>query len=541
SKNLSSAEATTLYFNNTSGDNTSSELQFQIDNTPKWTLGMDYQNADYVLAYDFSIHGDVLRLSPGGNMILGAVIGSPSAQNSIFTIQEPSNRGGLLILSATSTIPAITVEPLGLVKDALQIYKSNDTDRGYINWYQPSAGYGWRLGMLSNPYDFAIYQYTGFSNSPATPGTDVFHITSGGNIGMGTTSPLARLDVAGANNGTAPLFQLSSVASYATTTQFMVTNLGKVGIGTSNPLSKLHLIVGNSDGIAVAQSAFPTVYQFFGGIDASGSGQLTLKTAGASQNVQLLASGVSYLNGGNVGIGTTSPQALLTVGSSTPAYLAASEKYNSLFVSGLMEVGGSGTSTIANNLYVAGTLRSTASYIGDLFFANQFSITESSLDNPIQELIFKNQKGEEILKLDENGNLTIKGSINNTPTENSSFGIFGDIVQLIKDGLSKLTGVIQVAGEWVFDKIRANTIETQNIQTENGITTKDETSGDYYCIKVKDGQVTSQKGKCGDQNLQNAELPSLSPSSSSDESSSTPPVGASTSSESSTLQGESSE
>ena len=47
-----------------------------------------------------------------------------------------------------------------------------------------------------------------------------------GNIGLGTTSPLARLDVAGTNNATVPLFQLSSVASFATTTEFIVNNNG---------------------------------------------------------------------------------------------------------------------------------------------------------------------------------------------------------------------------------------------------------------------------------------------------------------------------
>jgi hypothetical protein len=46
------------------------------------------------------------------------------------------------------------------------------------------------------------------------------------NIGIGTTSPLAKLDVAGSNNATVPLFQLSSVASTATTTEFIVNNNG---------------------------------------------------------------------------------------------------------------------------------------------------------------------------------------------------------------------------------------------------------------------------------------------------------------------------
>jgi hypothetical protein len=49
---------------------------------------------------------------------------------------------------------------------------------------------------------------------------------SGGNVGIGTTSPLAKLDVAGTNNATVPLLQLSSVTSFATTTEFVVNNNG---------------------------------------------------------------------------------------------------------------------------------------------------------------------------------------------------------------------------------------------------------------------------------------------------------------------------
>lgn len=67
-------------------------------------------------------------------------------------------------------------------------------------------------------------------------------------VGIGTTSPLAKLDVAGTNNGTAPLFQLSSVASFATTTRFAVLNNGNVGIGIGNPArSSLEIMATTSD------------------------------------------------------------------------------------------------------------------------------------------------------------------------------------------------------------------------------------------------------------------------------------------------------
>jgi hypothetical protein len=60
-------------------------------------------------------------------------------------------------------------------------------------------------------------------------------ISDSGTVGIGTTSPRARLDISGTNNGLIPLFQVSSVSSFATTTRFMVTSTGNVGVGTTSP------------------------------------------------------------------------------------------------------------------------------------------------------------------------------------------------------------------------------------------------------------------------------------------------------------------
>src|SRR3990167_9417085 len=108
-------------------------------------------------------------------------------------------------------------------------------------------------------------------------------VNHSGKVGMGTTTPLAKLDVAGANNATAPLFQLSKVASFATTTQFIVTNAGLVGVGTTSPWATL----------AVNPVAGAASNQF---------------VVGSSTATSFLID-----NSGKVGIGTTTPLALLHI------------------------------------------------------------------------------------------------------------------------------------------------------------------------------------------------------------------------------------
>ena len=105
---------------------------------------------------------------------------------------------------------------------------------------------------------------------------NTYFAASAGNVGIGTTSPLAKLDVAGTNNATSPLFQLSSVSSWATTTQFLVSNSGSVGIGTTSPTQALS-ISGNE--------------LLFGNLVMSGTLSLSGLASGSSQCLHIDGSG----------------------------------------------------------------------------------------------------------------------------------------------------------------------------------------------------------------------------------------------------------
>jgi hypothetical protein len=149
-----------------------------------------------------------------------------------------------------------------------------------------------------------------------------------------------------------------TAAPYATQTRgLFVDNAGNIGIGTTIPIAKLHIEASDdSDVLLVSRtSGVPTHYLF---IDEAGNGSMQLRDANNVTRVNLAAGDTTYFNNGNVGIGTTSPLSKLDVrdgnisvsgsifvgGSfvgSSPEFLAAAGHENLLLVRG--NIDGDGT------------------------------------------------------------------------------------------------------------------------------------------------------------------------------------------------------
>lgn len=186
--------------------------------------------------------------------------------------------------------------------------------------------------------------------------------------------------------------------------RFTVLKSGNVGVGSTTPGAKLS-VAGTSlfDGLATFYNAL------FGNITATGTLNVSgLTTLGNASTSQISSTGSAYLatSGGSVGIGTTSPAEQLAIA-------------NRLYV------GGTGTSTIENNLKIQGTLQ-----VG----TNSTFITQNTV-NGVNSIFSTSVRSPSFAALAGDGNaLTL--STNNVATQVNA----GSVSITAGNGYSALNG-----------------------------------------------------------------------------------------------------
>ncbi|MFH1427322.1 MAG: hypothetical protein ABIG60_02230, partial [Patescibacteria group bacterium] len=205
-----------------------------------------------------------------------------------------------------------------------------------------------------------------FSNSSS----QVLTLDNNGNLGIGTSSPAARLAIAGEASSTAPLFLIStSSAAYATTTVFMIDSFGNVGIGTTTADERLaidgRLQLGPLDAPVVTDDKLYNVggNLFWDSLNLTGGGVLPAGTAGQTiyhTGANWQASSNLYNDGTNVGIGTTSPFSKLTLWGTGNLLELSNNASSTIFL-----VTDTGSTTIGSTI-----ISPNASSLGDLLVSN---------------------------------------------------------------------------------------------------------------------------------------------------------------------------
>jgi len=225
-------------------------------------------------------------------------------------------------------------------------------DKGASTAYIQLIGQSRNLYLGQDSTGASIYSDGAAPMYFSTAGSERMRITSAGNVGIGTTSPTARLDL-GNNVGSAntanqiALYSLSGTALYGfgvsaaqlnyisggnhsfynsatTSVQMTITSAGNVGIGTTSPSARLSLGTGTTskllvyDGGTIAQGGngffagfaidYPNGNDF--GMYAHNNGSIVFGKYTNNNDLNNVTERMRITSGGNVGIGTSSPNSL---------------------------------------------------------------------------------------------------------------------------------------------------------------------------------------------------------------------------------------
>jgi hypothetical protein len=142
-------------------------FMFSVDDSTKWDLGMDYENEDFVLAYNHNQNhkGDFIRMAENNRMIFGTGIGTPKYNFFKYTfttdITDSLGLGGMKIQTLSNLDTALNTN--GVFAGSKAFFTSNVTSQEFVQagMYNGKA----RITSFFNNTNFAQFVNAQQANS----------------------------------------------------------------------------------------------------------------------------------------------------------------------------------------------------------------------------------------------------------------------------------------------------------------------------------------------------------------------------------------
>jgi len=429
-----------------------------------------------------------------------------AADNSALTFGGPT--GGIVFVMNDNKI-------------RMQPGKNIETNTGSIGFDGNGGGLSFNS---SNTANFSV----GATTTQITSTGSAYFATASGNVGVGTTTPWARLAVNGAAGGATPVFVVAtSTAAFATSTALIVDQNGLVGINKAAPAQALDVngtvrqsgavsctltsnasgdIICTSDanlkqnmtpyvaGLSVIDGIAPSYFQYKGedhtrvGFIAQNV-QTVLPEAtplqtngylGLDSNAILAATvnAVKELHGSVNGLATDASSTSLTVSSTTQAFSAAQTTIFDLV--GITQDQGD---RIADALNRIGILEGEVSALATS--TQTMAAQIASLQSRLDQLASGQYAG-------------VPNAGTSTTATAAELASSTPFIQAVAGAVQN---AIAVAGEWTVGKLTATVVyadrvEAKTVAVSQGFDITDQATGAVWCVTIKNGSWSKVPWSC---------------------------------------------